>query len=78
MVANATLDAVVTLAWVGPLALFLVAEAFLAWLGHRHATRSAREAARLARATSVPDRPKQRARSVPALRVVSRPSEARR
>jgi len=56
MVANGTLDAVVTLAWVMPLALFLVAQAFVAWLAHRHATRSAREAERLARATQAPER----------------------
>ena len=68
MVANGTLDAVVTLAWVTPLALFLVAQAFVAWLAHRHATRSAREAERLARATQIPERTVRPLHAVPSRR----------
>jgi hypothetical protein len=52
MVANGTLDTVVTLIWVGALALVLLVQAFVGWLAHRYVTRSARMAARLAGATA--------------------------
>ena len=79
MIANGTLDAVVTLAWVTPITLYLVAQAFVAWLAHRHATRSAREAERLARATQARERSTPPLRAVPGLRPsAARTTEARR
>ena len=52
MVSDGTLDMVVTLVWVGALAVVLLAQAFVAWFTHRHVTKSARMAERLARATA--------------------------
>ena len=52
MVADGTLDMIVTLSWVGVLALVLVAQAFVAWLTHRQVSKSVRMAERLARATA--------------------------
>ena len=82
MVANATLDTMVTLCWVGVLAVALVAQAFVGWLRHRYATKSARMSERLARATAlrtIPEAPAPAtiARSAkPHLEVVHGPREA--
>jgi ABC-type nickel/cobalt efflux system permease component RcnA len=54
MLAMPTLDLVVTLVWIGGLAIVVLAQAVLAWLAHRQATRAARMAARLAEATETP------------------------
>jgi len=54
MLADATLDTIVTLSWVGVLAVVLLAQAFVGWMGHRYVTKSARMAERLARATAPP------------------------
>jgi Flp pilus assembly protein TadB len=83
MVAMPTLDLVVTLTWVGALAAFLLGQAFLAWLAHRHATRSARLAAKLADATkteAAPQRGPSRTAAAerPALRVVHSAGDAGR
>jgi hypothetical protein len=45
------LDLIVSVLWIGVLAVVLLVQAVYAWLGHRHWARSAREAARLAAAT---------------------------
>jgi hypothetical protein len=73
MVADGSLDTIVTLAWVGPLAAVLLAQAFRTWLAHRRATESARQAARLARATEVREGAHSAAPIRPALRVVRPP-----
>lgn len=62
MVADGTLEMVVTLVWVGALAVVLLVQAFVAWSTHRQVTRSARMAERLARATD----PRTHAPPVPA------------
>jgi hypothetical protein len=51
MVAIPALDLVVSIVWVGALAVVLLAQAVYAWLGHRQWARYARHAARLAEAT---------------------------
>ncbi len=51
MVAMPMLDSVVSLVWIGGLALVLLIRAMLVWLRFRHATRSALHAQRLADAT---------------------------
>lgn len=78
MVANGALDTIVTLAWVGPLALVLLGRAFLTWLRHRRATESARVAAKLARATEDHDRANSKAPVRLGLHVVGRPTGAAR
>jgi hypothetical protein len=51
MVAMPTLDLIVSVLWIGGLAMVLLVQAVYAWLGHRHWARYARQAARLAEAT---------------------------
>ena len=51
MVAMPTLDLIVSIIWVGALAIALLVQALYAWVGHRYWARSAREAERLAAAT---------------------------
>ncbi|HYT78436.1 MAG TPA: hypothetical protein VEQ37_04110 [Actinomycetota bacterium] len=51
MVARPTLDSVVSLVWIGGLALVLLVRAMFVWVRFRYATRSARHARRLADAT---------------------------
>ncbi len=51
MVAMQELDSVVSLVWIGGLALVLLVRAMLVWVRFRYATRSARHAQRLADAT---------------------------
>jgi hypothetical protein len=51
MVAMAVLDSVVSLVWIGGLALVLLGKALLSWVRFRQATRSAAHARRLAEAT---------------------------
>jgi hypothetical protein len=57
MVAMPTLDSVVSLLWIGGLALVLVGRAVLVWLRFRYATRSALHARRLADSTKQSDIP---------------------
>jgi len=61
MVAMPTLDLIVSIVWVGALAVVLLAQAVYLWLGHRHWARYARYAARLADATRPAARPAARA-----------------
>jgi hypothetical protein len=70
MVAMPALDLIVSTAWVGALAVVLLAQAVYAWLGHRHWTRAARQAARLAEATRSTSRPQAASGSAPDLHVL--------
>jgi hypothetical protein len=51
MVARTALDTIIALGWVGALACVLLARALFSWLSFRQATKSEREARRLAEAT---------------------------
>ena len=57
MVAMPALDLIVSVLWIAGLAVVLVAQAVYAWLGHRHWSRYARQAQRLAEAMRPPPQP---------------------